>query len=378
MSSFNFDFQIKTKIKFGRGRIEELPSTLESFGAKRTMIVVDQGIIKAGILAEVEKILKKSNLNYYIFDQVEADPGIEIINSGISFALENQIDSLAAVGGGSPIDAAKTIRASLVSKYLKEEFDLYQMPLITVPTTSGSGSEVTKAVVISDKKTKKKFAAFGEELAPDLTIVDPNLTRNLPQSLTAVGGMDALSHCVESYLSHEAVLPFEMIAIKGIEMVKDYLRPAVGNGNNMEAREGMSLASLFGGIALTNCGLGLVHAISHPLGGQHNIPHGLANTMLLPYVMEFNIIANPKKYAYIAKIFGVNIDRLTDMEAAHRAVEEIIKLKDDIALNQKLRDFDVNDFDEIAELALEERIMLKSNPRPANKEDIIEILKKAY
>ena len=378
MGLYNFEFQIKTKIKFGKNKIEELNDSLKSFGAKRIMLIVDQGIIEAGLIDKIEKILKKSDLDYFIFDQVKPDPTIEIVNSGVRFLLNNNINALVAVGGGSPIDTAKAIRASFSKRELAEKITADKLPLITIPTTSGSGSEVTKAIVIKDENTKKKFAVANENLAPDISIVDPVMTKTLPPYLTAVGGMDALSHCIESYTSHEAVLPFEMIATKGIEMVKKYLRPAVGNGNNMEARAGMSLASLFGGISLSNCGLGLVHAISHPLGGQFNIPHGLANSMILPYVMEFNIIANPAKYANIARLFGVNIDNMTEMEAAYKAVKEVEKIKKDIGLDYSLDDFGVDKFEFIAELALKEKLMLKSNPRSIGKEDIIKILRRAY
>ncbi|SDI24777.1 alcohol dehydrogenase [Halanaerobium congolense] len=378
MGLYNFEFQIKTKIKFGKNKIEELNDSLKSFGAKRIMLIVDQGIIEAGLIDKIEKILKKSDLDYFIFDQVKPDPTIEIVNSGVRFLLNNNINALVAVGGGSPIDTAKAIRASFSKRELAEKITADKLPLITIPTTSGSGSEVTKAIVIKDENTKKKFAVANENLAPDISIVDPVMTKTLPPYLTAVGGMDALSHCIESYTSHEAVLPFEMIATKGIEMVKKYLRPAVGNGNNMEARAGMSLASLFGGISLSNCGLGLVHAISHPLGGQFNIPHGLANSMILPYVMEFNIIANPAKYANIARLFGVNIDNMTEMEAAYKAVKEVEKIKKDIGLDYSLDDFGVDKFEFIAELALKEKLMLKSNPRSIEKEDIIKILRRAY
>ncbi|CCU77920.1 Alcohol dehydrogenase [Halanaerobium saccharolyticum subsp. saccharolyticum DSM 6643] len=378
MSLFNFEFQIKTKIIFGENKIEKLNDSLESFGVKRIMLVVDKGIIEAGLIDKVEKILKKSDFEYFIFDQVKPDPTIEIVNSGIKFLLENKVDALVAVGGGSPIDTAKAIRASFSNVELADKISVDKLPLITIPTTSGSGSEVTKAVVIKDENTKKKFAVADENLAPDISIVDPIMTKTLPPQLTAIGGMDALSHCIESYVSHAAVLPFEMIATKGIEMVKNYLRPAVGNGNNMEARAGMSLASLFGGISLSNCGLGLVHAISHPLGGQFNIPHGLANTMILPYVMEFNIIANPAKFANIAYLFGVNIENMTEMEAACKGIEEIKKIKKDIGLDYSLNDFGVDKFEYIAELALKEKLMLKSNPRSIEKKDIIKILRRAY
>jgi len=378
MGLYNFEFQIKTKIKFGKNKIEELNDSLKSFETKRIMLVVDQGIIEAGLIEKIEKILKESDFDYFIFDQVKPDPTIAIVNSGVRFLINNNIDALVAVGGGSPIDTAKAIRASFSKTELSEKITADKLPLITIPTTSGSGSEVTKAIVIKDENTKKKFAVANENLAPDISIVDPVMTKTLPPYLTAVGGMDALSHCIESYTSHDAVLPFEMIATKGIEMVKNYLRPAVGNGNKMEARAGMSLASLFGGISLSNCGLGLVHAISHPLGGQFNIPHGLANSMILPYVMEFNIIANPAKYANIARLFGVNIDNMTEMEAAYKAVKEVEKIKKDIGLDYSLDDFGVDKFEFIAELALKEKLMLKSNPRSIGKEDIIKILRRAY
>jgi alcohol dehydrogenase class IV len=266
------------------------------------------------------------------------------------------------------------IRAAFESKNLKRSREVEKLLLITVPTTSGSGSEVTKTIVISDAVKKHKFAASSEGLAPDLTVVDPELTKSLPAHLTAVGGMDALSHCIESYVSQDAVLPFEMIATKGIEMVKENLRPAVGNPNNMEARVGMSLASLFGGIAFTNCGLGLVHAIAHPLGGKHKIPHGLANSILLPEVMRFNMISSPKKFAKIANLMGVNTVTMTEMEAARSSADEIEKLVSDISLTTCLREFGVEDLDTIAELALKEKVMIKSNPRPVTKKDIINIL----
>lgn len=376
MNSFDFEFQIKTKIKFGTGKRKVLPQTAADLGCRTLMIVVDEGIKNAGILDMITSELD-GKINYAVFDKVKPDPTIDIIDKGVKFAIENSADTLLAVGGGSPIDSAKAIRAACQQKELNEDISSH-IPLITVPTTSGSGSEVTKAVVITDEKTKNKFSAVDESLTPDITVVDPELTRTLPPHLTAISGMDALSHCIESYVSQDAVLPFEMIATKGIEMVKTYLRPAVGNGNNMKAREGMSLASLFGGIALSNCGLGLVHAIAHPLGGRFEIPHGLANTILLPHVMKFNIISNPAKFANIARLMGVNISDMTEMEAARCAADEVKKLTADIGLPTGLKDFGVDSFEKVADLALEEVLMLRSNPRPVKREDIIKILKDAY
>jgi alcohol dehydrogenase class IV len=379
MSIYNFEFQIKTKIKFGRDKIKEIPVILKKETRKKLMVVVDQGIKEAGILAKVRDVLT-DQVEYCIFDQVKPDPTLAIVSAGVKYAVEEEVDAILAVGGGSPIDSAKAIRSALESEKMDTEVDLASRHclLITVPTTSGSGSEVTKTIVITDSYTKRKFAATSDDLAPEISIVDPELTRTLPASLTAIGGMDALSHCVEAYTSKDAVLPFEMIATKGIQMVNQNLRPAVGNPDNMDARTGMSLASLFGGIAFSNCGLGLVHAISHPLGGQFNIPHGLANAIILPYVMEFNIISNPNKFAHIANLFGVNIDNITEMEAAYKAVEEVKKIKKDIGLDYSLDDFDADKFEYIAELALKEKLMLKSNPRSIKKKDIIKILKKAY
>ena len=376
MNSFNFEFQIKTKIKFGSGKRKVLPQTAADLGCRNLMIVADEGIKNAGILDMITVELD-GKINYAIFDKVKPDPTIDIIDQGVKFAIENSADTLLAVGGGSPIDSAKAIRAACQQKELNEKNSRH-IPLITVPTTSGSGSEVTKAVVITDEKTQNKFSAVDESLTPDITVVDPELTRTLPPHLTASSGMDALSHCIESYVSQDAVLPFEMIATKGIEMVNTYLRPAVGNGNNMKAREGMSLASLFGGIALSNCGLGLVHAVAHPLGGRFKIPHGLANTILLPHVMKFNVISNPAKFANIARLMGVNISNMTEMEAARRAADEVKKLTADIGLPTGLKEFGVDSFEEVADLALEEELMLRSNPRPVKREDIIKILKDAY
>ncbi len=373
MNSYNFEFQIKTKIKFGRNKIKEIPEILKAKNKKKVMLVIDEGIKKAGILDKITFYLD-TKIEYCIFDQVKPDPTLAVVSRGLEFALNEKVDSLLAVGGGSPIDTAKAIRAAFESKNLKQNNEAEKLLLITVPTTSGSGSEVTKTIVITDALKQHKFAATSEGLAPDLTVVDPELTKTLPAHLTAIGGMDALSHCIESYVSQDAVLPFEMIATKGIEMVKENLRPAVGNPNNMDARVGMSLASLFGGIAFTNCGLGLVHAIAHPLGGKYKIPHGLANSILLPEVMRFNIISNPKKFAKIASLMGVNIATMTEMEAARSSADEIEKLISDISLTTRLREFGVEDLDLIAELALKEKVMIKSNPRPVTKKDIINIL----
>ena len=196
----------------------------------------------------------------------------------------------------------------------------------------------------------------------------------LPAKLTAIGGMDALSHCVEAYVSQDSFLPFEMIAAKGIELVNENLRPAVGNPDNMKAREGMSLASLFGGVSFSNCGLGLVHAIAHPLGGKYDIPHGLANSILLPEVMKFNLIAKPEKFANITKLMGRDIENMTKMEAAKQSAVEVEKLVSDISLPTSLSEFGVENLEEIAELALQEKVMLKSNPRMVEKQDIINII----
>ncbi|QTL98798.1 iron-containing alcohol dehydrogenase [Iocasia frigidifontis] len=380
MNPFNFEFQIKTKIKFGRGMIQELSESIYLFNINKIMIVVDHGIIDAGILSQITKVMDEEHINYFIFDKVKPDPTLAIVNEGLAFALENEIEGLIAVGGGSPIDTAKAIRTTFLSQKLNKGLKNKNLPLFTIPTTSGSGSEVTKAIVITDENSKRKFTAMDESLAPDLTIVDPELTKSLPQYLTAIGGMDALSHCIESYVSQNAVLPFEMIATKGIELVRKFLRPAVGNGSNMKAREGMSLASLFGGISLTNCGLGLVHAIAHPLGGKFKIPHGMVNTLLLPHVMKYNIISNPPKFAYIAELLGISISEMTEMEAAYQSVEEIKKLIEDIGLSTTLSQLGVprDSFDELVNLTMEEKLMLNSNPRPVKKNDILKILKEAY
>lgn len=375
MNAYNFEFQIKTKIKFGRNKIKEIPEILKKEKRNKLMVVVDQGIKDAGILAKVLDALA-GKIDYCVFDKVEPDPTLTIVSAGVKYAMAEEVDAILAVGGGSPIDSAKAIRSALESEKMDAESELSsrQSLLITVPTTSGSGSEVTKTIVITDSKNKHKFAATSDELAPEISIVDPELTKSLPASLTAIGGMDALSHCVEAYTSKDAVLPFEMIATKGIQMVNKNLRPAVGNPDNMEARTGMSLASLFGGIAFSNCGLGLVHAIAHPLGGKYKIPHGLVNSMILAEVMNFNLISNPAKFANIARLMGVDTSKMTEMEAAHRSIEEVRNLVSDISINTTLSDFGVENLEEIAELALEEEVMLKSNPRPVSKEDIVQIL----
>lgn len=382
----NFFFNMPTSVEFGIDIIEKIGQKVNELGKSKALIITDKGIISAGLLENIKKSLQYNDIAYDIFDEVESDPGIQTIEKGVTITKGKDYDILIAVGGGSSIDTAKSISILItnggrikeyagVNKVLKKG-----MPLIAVPTTAGTGSEVTTFAVLSDLENNLKFTISSRYLAPQLAILDPSLTITLPSKITAATGMDALTHAIEAYTSLISQSPANALALYAIKLILKYLPKAVANGEDLVARTKMLEAQLMAGIAFNNALLGLSHAIASPLGAHFHIPHGIANAIMLPYVMEYNLPACKEKFAEIARlIIDKNPKSFSEAELAYETIQTIKKLAKEIEMPQKLREVGVKEegLKKVAKDVLKSG-MLKFNARKADEIQILGVLKKAF
>ena len=339
------EFFSPKKVLFGIGSLERLGEEIQIFNAKKALLVTDKGVVDAGLLEKVSAVLKGSSIDFAVFDKVATNPTMPSIHEGADLYTSENCDILVALGGGSPMDAAKAIGVKAthegdIINYTRHGGRPVQditPPLITIPTTSGTGSEVTRISVLTNLEEKIKMVIATPVIIPDVDLVDPEMTRTLPPGMTAFTGMDALTHALESYISNKSSTLTETLAIRTIELIGSNLRQAVANGENMEARSNMILASMMAAMACSNSSVGMVHAVAHALGGLFNIGHGVANALMLPYVMRYNLIACPAKFADIAFALGENVDGLTEMEAAWQSVEAVDELSEDIGVPKNLK-----------------------------------------
>lgn len=385
-------FSVGTKIVFGKDASHHAGLELKVRNKKRALIVTDKGIVNAGLLGNILESLENSGIEYIVFDEVPPNPPSSTVAKGVEIFKEKECDSLVAVGGGSSIDACKAIGIMTVhdggvieydnSSYGNREFQKEGPPVITVPTTSGTGSEVTQWALITDEKRNWKSAVGSPLMFPTVALVDPALTIGLPPSLTAATGIDALTHAIEAYTSKRAITgasPLtDAICLKSIELVGENLRKAYAQGDNYEARRNIMIGSTMAGVAFPQIGLGSTHALAHPLSGHFDVPHGVANAILLPYIMEYNLMCCPERFANIARSLGENIEGLNQMEAAEKAVVAIDKLKDDLNI-PSLKSFKVDprQFDILAEDAIQDGNNV-TNPRNTGKEQALSLYLKAY
>lgn len=383
-----YDFFMPNVNFFGRGSVEVVGERSKILGAKKALIVTDKFLkeLKDGPVEKVTKSLEKENIDFAFYDGVEPNPKDTNVRDGLEVYNSEQCDLILTVGGGSAHDCGKGIGIAAT-----HEGDLYENyagietltnplpPIVSVNTTAGTGSEVTRHCVITNTEKKVKFVIVSWRNTPLVSINDPELMLDKPAGLTAATGMDALTHAVESYISLGANPVTDSMAIQAIKLISDNLRQAVAYGHNIETRENMANASLLAGMAFNNAGLGYVHAIAHQLGGLYDIPHGVANAVLLPHVLEYNIISNPRKFADIAEFMGEDITGLSTRDAADKAISAIKKLSEDVNIPSNLKELGVKekDFETMADLALQDGNAF-SNPIQGNKEDIISILKSAF
>jgi alcohol dehydrogenase len=381
-----FTFFTPTRIEYGAGKVSQLADAVKNLNSQRPLIITDKGVIKAGILDSIEKQLKENNIQYKIFSEVESNPRDTSVKKAVELANEHKADLMIGIGGGSSMDTAKCVGMLVTNGgKIHDYFGAYKvkkqgLPLITIPTTAGTGSEVSMWAVVTDTRKEKHVKEFlGSPLiCPTVAFVDSLLTAGLPPDLTAYTGMDALSHAIEGYVCLVAEPIADTIALYSISLIADSLAPATMNGKNLEARDNMMLGSLMAGITLGNTDCGAVHCLGHAIGGLYDVHHGLAMAIFMPYVMEYNLGACPEKFAEIASAMGENVDGLTLWEAARKSVDAVMNLCRILSI-PKLKDVGVkeSDFKEIAKMALADETSL-ANPRKMTVEGFERILRNTY
>ena len=369
----------------GPGAIGQIGQEASNLSGKKVLIVTDKGLIGAGLIQPVEKSLKESRIKYAVFDAVEPDPTYEIVAECLEQVHREKVNLIIGIGGGSPIDIAKTSAIMATNKGDIAEYfgiDLVPkpgLPTIMVPTTAGTGSEVTPIAILSDEKEKLKKGVVSPYLFPAVALLDPELTLGLPPQITAATGMDALIHAIEAYTSVNATQITDLLAFRAMELLYENIRTAYANGNNLEARSRMLEGSLLAGMAFANAGVTAVHAFAYPIGAEFHIPHGVANTLMLPYVMRFNILGNVGKFAEIAEAFCLFTEGLDELTAAEISVDAIKRLAEDLGVPKHLTEFGITegDLSRLAEGVMKVTRLLANNPRTLTLEHAKEIYKRA-
>lgn len=375
-----------TRIHFGAGSINDLGQIVRDFKGSKVLLVVDPNLKEVGLLSKITTPLETSGMPFEVYDHVDPEPGLLLADEGTQRAIETGCDCVVGVGGGSAMDVAKAISILLTNGGKAEEYlglgkiKKAGVPKIMVPTTAGTGAEVTFTAVFINEKTKSKGGMNGDPLYPDAAVLDPELTVTLPPHVTAAPGIDALTHAIEAYVSTQAHAVSDMYALEAIELISQNLGIAYANGDNIQARSSMLLGSMLAGKALATAGVGLVHAMAYPLGGMFNIPHGLANAVLLPYVIDYNIIGDPEKYARISYVMGYESDGLSLREAAQTATDAVYELNQDVGIPTSLADLDISEdkIPEMAEIALTVTRPVENNPRKPTLGDVIRIYETAF
>lgn len=387
---FYYEFQNSTKIISGKNSIDNIPAELNFFNSKRPLLISDSVLNKIGTVDKIVKATENDEIKIgFKYTDVPQDSDLEVINRLCKIYKENNCDSIVAVGGGSVIDTAKGVRM-LISQNVEDINELMgneilkygvHVPFIVIPTTAGTGSEVTLVAVIEDKIKKVKMEFISYFLLPDVAILDPQMTMSLPKKATASTGMDALCHAIESYSCIQKNPMSDSYAISAISLIRDNLFKVIENGNDAEARLNMANASLMAGVAFSNSMVGLVHAIGHSLGAVCHVPHGDAISILLPYVLEYNLDVCKNEYANLLFFLADEETYIKTLkeERANKTIEIIKewinKLNQMTGLPNKLEISD-EDREKVAKIAINDGAIIV-NPKKANYEDIVEILKKA-
>ena len=373
---------------FGAGCRSVIAVEAKRRGYRKAFFVTDKDLIKFGVADKISQVLNQAAIPFEIYSDVKANPTIKNVQNGVEVFKKSGADFIIALGGGSAIDTAKGIGIVVNNpeyadvKSLEGAVDTrYRaVPTFALPTTAGTAAEVTINYVIIDEEARKKMVCVDPNDIPTVAIVDPELMYSMPKGLTAATGMDALTHAIEGYITKGAWEMTNMFELKAIEMIAKHLKNAVDDGQNQEAREGMALAQYIAGMGFSNVGLGIVHSMAHPLGAFYDTPHGVANALLLPYVMEYNAESNAApKYLDIAKAMGVDTTNMTVKEGVKAAIDAVKKLSISIDIPQKLHEIGVKEEDiQSLAVAAYNDVCTGGNPRETSVADIIELYKKAY
>ena len=366
----------------GSGAIKEIVNEVKGRNLKKAFVCSDPDLIKFNVTTKVTNILEESNLEYEIYSNIKPNPTIENVQNGVNAYKKSNADYIIAIGGGSSIDTAKAIGIIINNPEFEDVRSLEGVaptknkcvPIIAVPTTAGTAAEVTINYVITDAEKNRKFVCVDTNDIPVVAIVDPDMMESMPKGLTASTGMDALTHAIEGLITRGAWEMSDMFHIKAIELISKHLRGAVEN--TKEGREGMALGQYIAGMGFSNVGLGIVHSMAHPLGALYDTPHGVANAIILPTVMEYNAEVTGDKYKYIAKAMGVeNVENMSVEEYRKAAIDAVKKLSSDTGIPSHLKDIvKVEDIDFLAQSAYDDACR-PGNPKETSVEDIANLYK---
>ena len=370
---------------FGPGARKELPEVLTRMGVKKALVTSDKGLIKVGTTKMVTDVLDEMGFPYDIYSEIKPNPTVTNVKQGVEAFKASGADCIIAIGGGSSMDTAKGIGIVANNPEFGDIVSLEgcaptknkSVPIIALPTTAGTGAEVTINYVIIDEERQAKMVCVDPNDIPAVAIVDPELMYSLPKGLTAATGMDALTHAIEGYITKGAWIMSDMYELQAIKMIAENLPIAVDEPTNPVGREGMALAQYIAAQAFSNVGLGLVHGMAHPMGSLHDIPHGVANALLLPTIMEFNMPTRIEKYGVIAQHMGVDTTGMTPEEAAQAAVDAVRELSIRVGIPQHLSEIGITEADipALAAQAITD-VCTPGNPRDVTEAEIIELYKK--
>ncbi len=366
----------------GAGAINEIPGEVKKRGFQKAFVASDPDLIKFNVTSKVTKVLEENGMEYEIYSDIKPNPTIENVQTGVEAFKKSGADYIIAIGGGSSMDTSKAIGIIITNPEFADVRSLEGVaptkkpcvPIIAVPTTAGTAAEVTINYVITDVEKKRKFVCVDPHDIPVVAVVDPDMMASMPKGLTAATGMDALTHAIEGYITKGANPITDMFNLKAVELIADSLRGAVDN--TAKGREGMALGQYITGMGFSNCGLGIVHSMAHALGAVYDTPHGVANAILLPTVMEYNADSTGEKYLDIAKAMGVEgTEKMTQEEYRKAAVDAVKKLSSDVGIPADLTEI-VKEEDVLflAESAVADACA-PGNPKEASLDDIIKLYK---
>ena len=379
-------FKSPNLILAGFGALDKMGDEAESLEARKALLVTDKGIIDSGVSAKVEKVLTARKIAVDVFDQVIPDPDIACCEKCIDRAKAGQYDLIVGVGGGSAMDIASvtstlcTNPGSIHDYFGVNLLKKQGIPTFLVATTAGTGAEVTPNAILTDTAAKLKKGIVSPYILPRAAVVDPDLTISMPPRVTSFTGMDALTHAIESYTSMNATPLTDLYAREAIRLIGRSLRTAVSRGDRRDARYDMSIGSLYAGISLANAGVGAVHALAYPLGGQFNVPHGIANGILLPHIMEFNVPGDVAKFAEVAALLGEQVECLSLVDAAYLAVDAVKNLMRDIDMPLTLTELNIpkSAIPEMAAASINVTRLMANNPRRMTVKDSAKVYENAF
>jgi alcohol dehydrogenase len=377
-----FQFVANINLRFGSGTAQTLAGELGALGVSKPFVMIDPGVHQGGVAAPILKTLEAAGIAARLFTEIESNPADVTIERAFAVAQKSDCDSVVGIGGGSAMDSAKGVGLLMANGGAIADYDGMNKvkrdlpPVIAIPTTAGTGSEVTANAAVTRASDHYKMSLRSPRLLPKLAIIDPLLLRTLPRGAAAASGLDALTHAIEGFLSVRASPLSDMFALQAMDLLASNVRAFVANPENLEAASSMALGSMLAGLVVSNTGTGNDHALARAIGGLCDVAHGVATAMLLPHVMEFNASARPERYVEIAKAIGVSVHG-SPREVAMHAVDEIRQLLTDLDLPTRLRDVGVPQerLQEVVEVAIKN---VGPNPRRTSPQDLSAILSAVY